>query len=299
VTRIAFLGTPSAAIPTLEILASEVVIVVTRPDTAGGRSRHLRPPPVKSAAETLDLPVAQPEGRRELRATIEDADIDVAVVVAYGRLIPEQVLDLVPHGFVNVHFSLLPRWRGAAPVERAILAGDEEIGVTIIRLDAGLDTGPVIGSTSVPIGPEADAASLTRLLATLGAELTGKLLPPYVAGTIRPVPQSEEDATYADRFDSSETRLDVIGDGRALDRVIRASTSRGGAYALHRDARLKIWRARPIDILLEPGELRYEDGRVFVGAGRGGLELLEVQPAGSTRMSAAAWARGHDLGVLT
>ncbi len=298
-TRIAFLGTPEAAVPTLEAIAERVAVVVTRADKPRGRSNRPEASPVKVAATRLGIEVAQPNLSFDIGSIMTTAGVDIAVVVAYGRIIPEPALESVPLGFLNVHFSLLPRWRGAAPVERAILAGDSVTGVTIMRLDSGLDTGPTLSSMRVPLDDETDAATLTARLAVVGADLLVETLDGYLTGRLRPVSQPEEEATYAARFDKADNRLVVTDDAQRLDRVIRASTSRGGAYAFIEGERLKVWRARPASASLPPGRLSSEGGLVLLGTGRGALELLEVQPEGSRRMSATAWARGHMTGTLT
>ncbi|NIA24722.1 MAG: methionyl-tRNA formyltransferase [Gammaproteobacteria bacterium] len=298
-TRIVFLGTPATAVPSLRALGSQVVMVVTRPDRGAGRSRKPRPSPVKLAASQLGIDVFQPERSADLAATIASAQADVAVVVAFGMLIPAPALSLPAKGFVNVHFSLLPRWRGAAPVERAILAGDHETGVTIMQLDEGLDTGPLLASRTLPLSSESDAVGVTDALADLGAELLAETLPSYLRGELQPRAQPDDGVTYAKRIDTSEMKIDPSMSAETVDRVIRAFTARGGAYGFHDGERVKIWRARPaVGPDLEPGRLAVHEGAVFLGTGRGDLELLEVQPAGRNRMEAAAWARGRKLGSL-
>ena len=298
-TRIAFLGTPEAAVPTLEAIAEDVVVVITRVDKARGRSNRPEASAVKAAASRLGIEVAHPGRSTDITSIMTTVGIDIAVVAAYGRIIPEEALESVPFGFLNVHFSLLPRWRGAAPVERAILAGDRMTGVTIMRLDSGLDTGPTLSSVRVPVDEGMDAAALTATLAVVGAELLVETLDGYLKGRLCPVPQPDQGATYAPRFDRGEARLIITDDAERLDRVIRASTTRGGAYAFVGTRRLKVWRARPFSASLAPGRVFSEGGRVLLGTGRGALELLEVQPAGGRRMSAEAWARGHKSVTLT
>lgn len=295
-TSIAFFGTPKAAVPTLEAVADQVELVVTRPDKAKGRSSRPEPSPVKSAATRLGIPVFHPR-RDEIARVI--AGVEAAVVVAYGRIIPEEALEAVPFGFLNVHFSLLPRWRGAAPVERALLAGDEETGVTIMRLDAGLDTGPTLASTRRAVDADTDAEQLTAELAETGARLLHEILDDYLLGRLEPVPQSEEGVTYAPRMEREDSRLVFTEGAVQLDRIVRASTSRGGAYTYVDGLLLKVWKARPTGRTLEPGQILRDGRRVLVGAGTGALELLEVQPAGKRRMAADAWARGHKTVTVT
>jgi len=297
VSRIVFLGTPASAVPALRTLGRQVVMVVTRPDRGAGRSRKLRPSPVKLAALELGIGISQPERSADLAPIIASADADVAVVVAFGMLIPAPVLSIPAMGFLNVHFSLLPRWRGAAPVERAILAGDRVTGVTIMQLDEGLDTGPLLAKRTLQLGSEADAVRVIGELGELGAELLAETLPPYLRGELQPRAQPTEGITYAKRIDVSEMKIDPSMSAEEVDRVIRAFTARGGAYGFHDGERVKVWRARLASGPgLEPGRLAVREGAVFLGTGRGDLELLEVQPAGRKRMEAAAWARGRKLG---
>jgi methionyl-tRNA formyltransferase len=299
-TRIAFLGTPLAAVPALRALAEDVVVVVTRPDQPKGRSRIPQPSPVKVAALDLRKEIAQPSTADELATTMRRWAPEVAVVVAYGKIIPGAALEVPESGFLNIHFSLLPRWRGAAPVERAILAGDHETGVTIIRLDEGLDTGPVLARRRVEIDGDIDAAALTEGLATMGARLIAETLPVYLSGSLLPLPQRDDDATYARRFETAEARLDLSLPADHLARVVRASTSRGGAYAFDHLDRLKIWRARPVSQpVLGRGQVAFVEASVFVGTGEGSLEVVEVQPSGGRRMGAAEWARGHRPDILS
>ena len=299
-SRILFLGTPTAAVPTLQMLGSDVVLVVTRPDRAIGRSRTPRPSPVKTAALQMGIAVSQPERSGDIAAVIGLVKPDVAIVVAFGMLLPPEALSVLGMGFLNVHFSLLPRWRGAAPVERAILAGDAETGVTIMKLDEGLDTGPLLASRKVAIGEKIDAVDLTGKLSVVGAELLAETLPSYLQGNLQPQAQLEAGATYAKRVEVSESKIEPSASAEMLNRVIRAFTARGGAYGLHDGQRVKVWNARPVSRSdLEPGRLVVEGGAVLLGTGNGALQLLEVQPAGRKRMEAAAWARGRRLGTLT
>lgn len=299
-TRIAFLGTPEAAIPTLTRVAGNTVVVVTRPDRPRGRSKKPKPSPVKLAAQTLGIEVVQPPDAVALEQDLARRDLDVAVVVAYGMLLPRRLLSIPRHGFVNVHFSLLPRWRGASPVEHAILAGDEETGVSVMILDEGMDTGPILDRLSVPIG-SLDAADLTEVLALKGASLLERVLEPYLAGTMLPQPQDDALATYAPRLKRADTRLDPKEPAIRLERVVRASVLRGGAHCFLDGRRLKVWRAEAkVGEDAAPGILKRDDGAVAMGTGKGSLLLIEVQPEGRRRMMASEWARGRrdPLGVI-
>jgi methionyl-tRNA formyltransferase len=276
--RLAYLGTPEAAVPPLRALVGaghDVAIVVSQADKKRGRGGALVPSPVKAAATELGLPVTS----RVL--DVVDAGVELGVVVAFGRLIKPEVLDRVP--MINVHFSLLPRWRGAAPVERAILAGDEETGVDIMQLEEGLDTGPVYASRRVAIGPEETADELRTRLVDIGTEmLVGILSAPLP----EPVPQ-EGDATYAAKLEPAELRIDWSRTAEEIARLVRL----GLAWTTFRGARLRVLRARPGVGVLQPGVL---DG-LTVGTTHGVLELVEVQPEGKPRQQASAWRNGARL----
>lgn len=287
-TRVLFLGTPKPAVPTLQRLAAayDIVGVVTRPDRPRGRSRHPRPSAVKQAADALHLPVVS------LREAIANLHPDVAVVVAYGVIIDAESLEAVPHGFLNVHFSLLPRWRGATPVEHALLAGDDTTGVTVMRLDEGLDTGPVVAQRELPIRDDDDAATLTDRLAEAGAALLVETLPGYLDGSIVPEPQNDERATYAPRLPAAVFELDPAGTAVELWRTVRAAATRGGARIELDGDVIKVWRARPGGCDAEPGQIRAVPEGVAIGTTDGCLIALEVQAPGRRRMRAADWWRG-------
>jgi methionyl-tRNA formyltransferase len=279
-TRLAFLGTPEVAVPPLRALVQaghDVVLVVSQPDKRRGRGGGLVPSPVKRAAAGLGLATT------DRVDDVLDAAVELGVVVAFGRLIKPHVLARVP--MVNVHFSLLPRWRGAAPVERAILAGDTETGVCLMTLEEGLDTGPLHARRVVEIGPEETAAELRARLAEVGTEL---LVGELAAGLSPPEPQVGE-PTYAAKIEPAELRLDWARPARELHRVVRL----GGAWTTWRDRRLGIHRARWSDqpAAGEPGRL---DG-VWVDTGEGRLELVEVQPEGKPVLAAGAWRHGARL----
>ena len=221
------------------------------------------------------------------------APLDVAVVVAFGMLVPAATLRRPHRGFVNIHFSLLPRWRGAAPVERAILAGDESTGVTLMVLDEGLDTGPVLAVEATPIGPDENRAELTHRLATLGAGLLADTMPGFLAGEIRPEPQAEDGVTVASRLEQSDRWLDPAESAVVLLRRIRAMAPRPGAYAMTAGSRIQILGARPVEESGTPaGEVVVAGERVLLGAGDGAIELEVVKPEGRSPMAASAWLRG-------
>jgi methionyl-tRNA formyltransferase len=268
--RLAFLGTPATSVVPLRVLVDaghEVALVVSQPDRRRGRGGQLSPSPVKQAALDLGLPVTD---------AVDDAlavGADLGVVVAFGRLIKPHVLAELP--MVNLHFSLLPRWRGAAPVERAILAGDERTGVDLMVVEEGLDTGGIYDRAEVPIGPDDTAEELRTRLAAQGADL---LVDNLARGLGEAVPQQGE-PTYAHKIDVSELAIDWTAPAEMIHRVVRV----GGAWTTHAGGRLKVWRTA----LAAPGR-----DAVEVPAGDGGIWLVEVQPEGRRRMPAAAWANG-------
>jgi methionyl-tRNA formyltransferase len=294
--RILFLGTPVDAVPPLRALHAaghDIAMVVTQPDRRRGRGSELAPSPVKVAAQELGLHVVTPEKSREIVDEVVAANCELGVVVAFGQILPQTLLDAVPHGFVNVHFSLLPRWRGAAPVERAMLAGDAETGVCIMGLDAGLDTGPVFARTITPIAPDETAGELHSRLVALGTELLVETLP--LVGQVTPFPQ-EGEPTYATKLEVDEFALDWSRTANELAVIVRAGNPRPGAFTTDRGRRLKIWgaRAHPVPAGADPGTVMVAaHSSLRVATGKGVLELLEVQPEGKARMSADAWLAGR------
>jgi methionyl-tRNA formyltransferase len=293
--RVAFLGTPQAAVPTLEALASdhEIAVVVTQPDRPVGRSKKPQPPPVKSAAMSLGLAVAQPGARGEIEEALGAAEpLDLAVVVAYGRIVSQQALAIPAHGMLNVHFSLLPRWRGAAPVARAIMADDPTTGVTIMRLDAGLDTGPILTAQAVDIEEDENAGELTERLATLGARLLSSALDDYLAGELRPVPQSDEGATYADKILAADRPISVSATvGEALARIRGLAPNPAATLDIDGEPH-KVLAARRSEEAPPPGTWQIRGGRPVVGLADGGIEIVTIQPPGKTPREGTAWANG-------
>ncbi len=299
--RIVFLGSPSDAVPPLRALVAaghEIALVVTQPDRRRGRGGRHDPSPVRVAAETMDLPVVTPERAVEVLDEVRATGADLGVVVAFGQLVPVTMLDALPLGFVNVHFSLLPRWRGAAPVERTILAGDAETGVCVMALEERLDTGPVYGCQRCEIGADETAGELRSRLVGMGSEL---LLD--VVARIRelhPTPQ-EGEATYAAKLSVDEFHLDARRPAAELQRMVRAGNPRPGAWALVGDRRVKVLRSAVVtDERLaagsgpspdEPGVLRWPGARLSTGDGM--LELLEVQVEGGRVTPADAWLAGY------
>ncbi len=293
--RSAFLGTPSASIPSLAALmdVTDVALVVTRPDSAKGRSGRLTPPPVKLAADEWGLPVVQPESRGELDEILQNAEIDVGVVVAYGRILSSAALASAPAGFVNVHFSLLPRWRGAAPVERAILEGDESTGVTLMQLDEGLDTGPVIAAVETPIASDETGGSLTGRLAYLGGMLIDDATSELLAGRLDTAPQLRTGVTIANRLDRSEGRIDASWTATYAERAIRAFSPRPGAWFSIDGTRCRVHRASYSNDAVTPGTIAPFNGVAVLGLEGGGLALDLLQPAGKAVMTGTAWLNGR------
>jgi methionyl-tRNA formyltransferase len=291
--RIVFLGTPADAVPPLQALVDaghDVALVVTQPDRRRGRGAGSVPTPVKAAALELGLPVRTPERAGEVLDEVAASGAEVGVVVAFGQLLRQSLLDTLPGGFVNVHFSLLPRWRGAAPVERAILAGDAETGVCVMRIDAGLDTGPVYACEATPIGADETAGELRARLVELGTRLLVRTLPAVTS--VEPVAQVGE-AVYADKLSVEEFELDPSRPAVDLARVVRAGNPRPGAWAVVGGHRIKVLRAHADD----PGGGAAGPPGALDRAGRiatvdGVLVLDEVQPEGRRSMAAEAWLRG-------
>jgi methionyl-tRNA formyltransferase len=288
--RIVYLGTPADAVAPLHALVDaghDVALVVTQPDRRRSRGRGADPSPVKDAALALGLTVRTPEKAREVVDDVRESGAELGVVVAFGQLLPVSLLEVLPHGFVNLHFSLLPRWRGAAPVERAILAGDAETGVCVMQLEAGLDTGPVFASARTPIGPMETAGELHARLVAIGITLLVEHLPRLPAAT--PIAQTGE-ATYAEKLSVDEFRLDPAQPAATLARLVRAGNPRPGAWFTVGGKRVKVWRAHEGDgTAAVPGEITSNGS---IGTRAGLLALDEVQPEGKRAMDSAAWRTG-------
>jgi methionyl-tRNA formyltransferase len=301
VIRAAYLGTPSSGVPSLAALmeTASVEFVVTQPDRPKGRGRHLEAPPVKRAAAEWGLPVHQPRGHADLLGLFRKHDLDVAVVVAYGRLLKPAVLETTKNGFVNVHFSLLPRWRGAAPVERAILAGDEYTGVSLMVLNEGMDTGPVLAAVDTPINEYESAGQVTGRLASLGADMLRDHLGDYVHGRLRPARQMATGATAAPGLTTAEAHLDVTLVPTAFARAVRAFNPRPGAWVQAEGYRLKIFEVGFATNEVKPGTIDIINGRAILGLLGGAIELVELQPAGKSPLSGREWANGrHGKGLV-
>ncbi|MBW3658312.1 MAG: methionyl-tRNA formyltransferase [Actinobacteria bacterium] len=295
--RIAFLGTPLVAVPALTALVAardiDVAAVVTNPDRPKGRSRTPVPPPVKEAALDHGLRVLQPAKPIEIVDELRELDLDACAVVAYGALLPRAVLEAGGKGFVNLHFSLLPRWRGAAPVQHAIRAGDEVTGVTTFVLDEGMDTGPVIDRVEVPIGGDESAGSLLGRLAAIGSDVLVDSIRALVRGT-ELTPQDDDQATLAPKITAEDVAIDWEQPATRIRDLVRSANPAPGAHTTFDGKRLKVWRARTLKGDGRPGEvLSAGPTGVAVATGDGAVLLDEVQPEGKGRMDGGAFANGY------
>jgi methionyl-tRNA formyltransferase len=293
--RVVFAGTPAFATPALEALAREheLALVLTQPDRPAGRGLKLAPSPVAVTASRLGIPVAKPESLRSnaALAQLRAAAPDVMVVAAYGLILPQEALDIPALGSLNIHASLLPRWRGAAPIQRAILAGDATTGVSIMRMEAGLDTGPVLLEKPVPIDARDTAGSLTEKLALTGAEAVMEALARI--DSLRPVTQDPTRVTYASKVSKAEARIDWSLPAEEIARRVRAFNPAPGADGQVGGVSLKVWEAEAIDrASLAPGVLSEASGELVVGCGQGALKLIVVQRPGGRRMPAREFLQG-------
>jgi methionyl-tRNA formyltransferase len=297
--RIAFAGTPAPAVPALQALLDapqhDVVAVITRPPARAGRGRRPVAAPVRALAEQAGVPVLDPQrpGEPAFLEELRRLDVGCVAVVAYGALLPQAALDVPAHGWVNLHFSLLPAWRGAAPVQHAILHGDELTGASTFRIEADLDTGPVFGVVTEAIRPDDTAGDLLERLSHSGAVLLVATVDGIADGSLVPQPQGSDGISYAPKVDVADARVDWTQPGRHLDRLVRACTPAPGAWTIFRGERVKLG---PLRLRggneLAPGELRASREGVVVGSATTELELGLVQPPGKRPMPAADWARG-------
>jgi methionyl-tRNA formyltransferase len=281
----------------LLVAGHEIALVLTQPDRPAGRGLQPVASAVKQFAANRGIKVLQPQrlkGAPELE-TVRAVQPDALVVAAYGLLLPGELLDAGRYGALNIHGSLLPRWRGAAPIQRALLAGDGETGVSIMQMDAGLDTGPVFVQKRIPILAGDDAGTLHDKLAVLGAEAMVEVLDQLEAGRARAIPQPEEGITYAAKIDKRDTRLDWSRPARELERAVRAFRPAPGAFGVLEGEAIKIWQAEVVDIKAQAGTLRVTNERLTVACGQQGLAISELQRAGGRRLSAAQFLRGRPL----
>jgi methionyl-tRNA formyltransferase len=297
--KLVFAGTPefaAAALRALHEAGHHIALVLTQPDRPAGRGLKTQPSAVKRLAEELGLGVQQPQTLKDERMleALRHSNPDAMIVAAYGLILPPAVLAIPARGCVNIHASLLPRWRGAAPIQRALLAGDARTGISIMQMDAGLDTGPVLLQEAIAIEPHDTAQTLHDRLASLGSRLIVEAL----AAPRTPVPQDDAQATYAPKLDRNEARLDWTEPASSIDRKVRAFNPAPGAWTTWRDSPLKIWRASIGESVgAPPGTVcSTSGGSIIVAAGGGtSVELVELQRAGSKRLGAAAFAAGSPL----
>ncbi|MEV6092683.1 methionyl-tRNA formyltransferase [Streptomyces cellulosae] len=298
--KLVFAGTPEVAVPALDaLLASgrhEVAAVVTRPDAPAGRGRRMVASPVAERAEEAGIEVLKPNRPKDpdFLERLREIAPDCCPVVAYGALLPKAALDIPAHGWVNLHFSLLPAWRGAAPVQHAIMAGDEITGATTFLIEEGLDSGPVYGTVTEEIRPTDTSGDLLTRLAFAGAGLLAATMDGIEDGTLKAVPQPSEGVSLAPKVTVEDARVDWRAPALRVDRVVRGCTPAPGAWTTFRGERLKIVQARPVPERtdLAPGQLSAGKNNVYVGTGSYAVELLWVQPQGKKPMRGADWARG-------
>ncbi len=291
------MGTPDFAVPTLAALIAhhDVMAVLTQPDRPAGRSKQLRQSPIKRIAVAAGLPLFQPKRIRQSEAidTLMQWEADFFVVAAFGQILPQAVLDLPKCAALNVHASLLPRWRGAAPIQAAIRAGDAESGITIMMIDAGLDTGPMLAKRSIPIEKTETGQSLHDKLAHLGAELLIETLPKVLSGEIKPQAQDESRASYAPRIKKEEGRIDWSQSAAAIERWVRAFKPWPGTFTCWHDQRLNIHAGWEGSGLASPGQVIERGGQIAIGTGAGLYYPTELQLAGRKRMSIDDFANGY------
>lgn len=299
--RLIFAGTPEfsrLALSRLHEVGHEIVAVLTQPDRPAGRGMKLAPSPVKQLALQLGLNVLQPQTLKHpvIQTQLKGFKADAMIVAAYGLILPQEVLDIPRHGCLNIHASLLPRWRGAAPIQRAIEAGDSETGITIMQMDQGLDTGDILWKESLPIEPDETAATLHDKLAQMGSELMVYALQRLENQHLTPVPQSDKGATYAAKILKDEALIDWRQPAKVVDRRIRAWNPVPGAFTLKDGHTIKVWQCRVCEGSGEPGTVLAADEQTLVIAcGEGAVQLLEVQLAGGKRLPARAFLVGHPL----
>ena len=300
--QIIFMGTAELSCASLEKLAGDknfsITAVVTQPDKPKGRDLKLQCSPVKILAQKLNLPVLQPAKARDelFISPLRKLQPDLIVVVAYGQILPQSILDLPKFGCVNVHTSLLPKYRGAAPIQSAILNGEIETGVTIMKMDAGLDTGEIISQTRTPILPEDNSQTLHDRLAQLGADLLVKTIPDFVAGKIQPQPQTKEGVSYAAKIKKEDGKIDWNLSAQEILNRLRAFTPWPGAFTFLENSLLRIWKAETVERSGHAGEILWADKNgIVIACGKNALRILELQREGGRRMSVQEFLAGHLL----
>ena len=298
--KLVFAGTPGVALPALETLISsehDVLAVITQPPARAGRGRELQPSPVHAVADKYGIKALYPDSIREIDAVLRELQPDAIPVVAYGQLIPETMLDIPAHGWINLHFSLLPEWRGAAPVQHCIWHGDTITGATTFRIDQGMDSGPILGHVTQLVDPKDTSGALLDRLADTGSHLLRQTLDALEAGMITPIAQQHDQATYAPKLQKSDSRIDWQLPAIEIDRRIRAMTPKPGAWTTMALSEHEISLSiGPVstnrDIQLDPGVICVIDKNVFVGSATYALELDRIKPPGKKFMLATDWMRG-------
>ena len=293
------MGTPDFAVPSLKKLIEkgyDVKLVVTQPDKPAGRGKKITPPPVKVVAEKAGIPVYQPEKVKEnseLKKKLLEIEPDLIVVAAYGKILPEWLLNLPKHGTINVHASLLPKYRGASPIQWALLNGEEETGVTIMKVIPELDAGDIISQKRVKIEKEDNAKTLHDKLSEVGAELLVETIPLYISGKLKPVPQREEEATYCPQIKKEMGKIEWSESAEKIFNKIRAFTPWPSAYTTFRGKRVKILKAEPVEGSGRPGEVIKAGRELTVATGKGALRIERLRPEGRKEISGEEFVRGY------
>jgi methionyl-tRNA formyltransferase len=301
--KVVFMGTPEFAVPSLEKLVEEgyeIPLVITQPDKPAGRGKKLKPPPVKLLAVEKGIPVVQPEslkGNEELKKRLEELELDLIVVVAYGKILPPWILEIPKFGVLNVHASLLPKYRGASPIQSALLNGESETGVTVMKISEKLDAGDILTQRKVKIEETDNAQTLHDKLSKAGAELLTETIPLYVSGKIKPTPQNEEEATYCFKITKEMGKIDWKRPAREIFNKVRAFTPWPSAYTFFRGKRVQILKVSLINREGEPGEVLEVKDNLIVGAGEGALKIELLKPEGKREMTGADFVRGYRVKV--
>lgn len=304
--RIVFMGTPEFAVPSLKLLLEQkynVVAVVTQPDRPKGRKKTLTPPPVKEAALSLGLPVLQPERMRSPEAVTAIAELkpDLIVTAAYGQILPKALLDIPPLGCINVHGSLLPKYRGGAPIQRSIINGETKTGVTIMYMAEGLDTGDMISVVELPIGEQDTSGTMFEKLSIAGAKLLGETLPAIISGEAKAVPQQDELATYAPNLTREDERIKWSSSARSIYNQVRGLSPMAGAFTYLNGEVFKVWGCELAQSSAAAGKaqpgtvIQADEAGIAVQTGDGVLLLTQIQPAGKRAMAASEWLKGARL----
>ena len=297
---ILFMGTPQFAAEALRGLVwvnMNIVGVVCRPDEKSGRGSLLTPPATKIEAEKHGLPVFQPQNKAELTEIVQKLQPELIVVAAYGMIVPQTVLDVPKYGTLNIHGSLLPKYRGASPITEAILNGDKETGITIIKMSLGMDEGDIIATYKLPISDEDTTTTLTEKMSKLGAKAIVETVPDWIANELTEIPQNDADATYCRKIVKEDGHIDWNKPAEQIERMVRAYQPWPTAYTFINDMRIKIlkaaWIPASAGMTKENGVLTFDDGHIYIGTGEGTLEVLELQPEGKKPMSAKDYINGN------